>query len=58
MKVEEPVQDYPLTIHAKKSNAVTYFDLDELKKEELPEEHLLRIRSPSMQDSVHKFWLT
>ncbi len=40
IKIEEQVQDYPITIEAKRGYPVTYFDLDELKKDELPEIHI------------------
>ena len=47
-----------MTIEAKKGYPVTYFDLDELKAEELPDSHLQRLTQPSVQDKIHKFYLT
>jgi hypothetical protein len=51
------VQDYKFAIETKKGHPVTYFDIDELKKEELSESHLSRISQPTWQDKLHKFYL-
>lgn len=51
------MQDHKFQIETKKGHSVTYFDLDELKKEELPESHLARIAQPTWQDKLHKFYL-